>query len=361
MKIQVTLFLMLLVLTGSLAQAQTKNQIRAFKLYKNAKTYMNAGKFDKACNTLDKAYKLYPQPNILFRKASCLEAKDEPQKALNILKKIKHASSVLRTKVKAAINRLTILMRKPVKVTLVTPKAGAIVVIDGAKNCKTPCTLPLTRGLHSFSIKQEGYKPIKLSRDIRGLTGKVINAPMQLIVQKIDIAIQPPDIRAKILVDGAPIPATSRTAAGSWAIGLRTGKHTVAVMADGYETCFKKFNVKKGTQSVVSCYMQKKGSSYWTQNRIIAWSMVEGGTIMTGIGIYLLASYYSDKNIAKNTGWILKSNKQYAGPILIGLGVATAATSTYFFLRDSRHKKGVQSVSLSVSPDGAFVGTLIHF
>jgi len=354
----VALFIIVLTCLSSVAIAQTKTEIRAFQLYKDAKTSMKAGKFDEACHMLDEAYKLYPQANIMFRKAACLEAKDEPVASLKTLKNIKKPSSRLRVKIKAAINRLTILMNKPVKVTVVTPESGAEVLVDGTQTCKSPCNLNLARGTHTFRITQDGYSSMNLTKDIRGLTGKVINVQMKRMMQKVNIAVQPAGAKAKVLVDGNAIPAAKRTADGAWAIELATGKHTIAVMSDNYETYFRDFIVKPGTEPVVSCYLKSK-SRYWTGRRIGGWTMVGAGAVMTGVGIYLIASYYSDKSLARNTGQSLKSNKQYIGPVLIGVGVATAACS-YFLLRKPK-KKGIKSVSLSVTPKGAFIGTVINF
>lgn len=358
MRIRIAIFFAIVGMS-TMAHAQSKKEIRAFQLYKSAKTDMNAGRFKKACKFLDEAYRLYPQANILFRKADCLEAMDEPEKSLHVLEQIKTTSTRLHVKVKAAINRLKILLNKPVTVTVVTPDAGATVLVDGTQSCKSPCNLNLDRGTHTFRITQDGYTPVNLTRNIRGLTGKVIDVKMKRIMQKVNIAVQPADARARVMVDGNPVPAANRTARGSWAIELPTGKHTIAVIADNYETYFKDFIVKKGTEPVISCYLSTKGK-YWTTKKIIGWSMVGGGAIMTGVGIYLLTSYYSDKDLARNTGQTMKSNKQYFGPVLIGMGVVTAACS-YFLLREPKKKKGVQSLSLSVTPDGAFVGTVINF
>ncbi len=357
-------FVLILTLFSGTVYAQSRTEIEAFRLYKAAKADMEAGRFKKACKELDRAYELYAQPHILFRKAACLEAQDEPEKSLAVLeriKQVKHLSVRLQAKVKASITRLKILLAKPVNVTVVTPDAGATVVIDGKQTCTSPCNLTLPRGDHSFHVSQQGYNTVTLTRNIRGFAGKVINVRLKRIMQKINIAVRPSNVTARVMVDGNTLPAQDQIAQGAWSVVLPVGKHTLTVTASGYDTFFKDFTVKQGKEANISCYLSQAGK-YWTKKRIGGWVMVGVGAGLTIGGIAVLASYYNDKKVARNTGKILKSNKQYWGPVLIGVGVVTAGCSYFLLRKTKKHKKGVQSVSLGVTPNGtAYVGATLRF
>jgi len=347
----------LIILTLSSAlYAQSAKELKAFQLYKKAKSLMEQKKFLDACNLLDQAYKTYPQPHILARKAECLEAMDEPEQALEVLQSIKGGTKAFRLRVKHNIERLKVLLKKPVKVTVVTPHEGAKVSIDGVQKCNTPCTINLPRGKHKFVIIADGYKPFAVERRIKGFSGMVIEAKLEPLLAEVAFVVQPQTEGLKVLLDGEPVKSVPET--GTWKRKMKIGRHTLTVTAPGYNACIKEFDVPEPTKMSVTCTLEEVAATYWTKDKIIGWSLVAGSAISLGIGSFLIADYYKDKNIAKSEHKIMKSNKHIFGGIFLGAGVAAGGTALYFLLR-SPEKSDQSSVLFIPSFNG--INALIRF
>ena len=207
---------------------------------------------------------------------------------------------------------------------------------------------------------------------VKGLVGNMIKVPLERPKQQMTLSIEPSGVQVNLLIDNRDVKGNnSLIGPNKWALKIPIGPHTITVTANEYETCFKKFYLKKGLLGNFSCTLQKKGSTYWTAKHIIGWSMVGAGAILTGVGIYLEIAYFNDKSTLKsmnrslgsnkNYHYELISNKRYFGPILIGVGVATAASS-YFLLRKKPQSKGLQSMIVAPTTDGgAVIGTTFNF
>ncbi len=341
-------YLVLLLVSFSLyGYAQRANEIKAYKLYKKSKDMMQNHKFKEACRMLDEAYTLYPQPHILYRKAECLEAMDKPEEALKVLESIVTDSRRLRTKVRSNISRLKLMLKKPVRVTIITPKSGALVTVDGKKQCTSPCTMQLPRGKHIFKASMEGFQTVEISKNITGFTGKVVKIPLKEIKENIDIALSKVPEGLKLLIDGKLIDTSYKSSDTSWRVPLTLGRHVLTAVAQGYSPCVKEFIVVKKNNPVVNCDLSK--GFYWTTNKIIGWSLVGGGVLLTGLGAFLIADYYKDKSYAETNGYVMSSNKNIFGGIALGAGVAALGTSVYFLVF-KKDKKAEQKTSFIIAP-----------
>ncbi|NOZ01761.1 MAG: tetratricopeptide repeat protein [Deltaproteobacteria bacterium] len=98
--------------------AQTKEEFEAFTLYKTSQQDLDAGKYDAAIEKLDRAYKLFPMPHILIRKAEAYWKKGDMDTALDLFRQVKSDDPKVLAKVQKAVSDILYQMNQPVSVQL---------------------------------------------------------------------------------------------------------------------------------------------------------------------------------------------------------------------------------------------------
>lgn len=351
--------------------AQTQEEIEANRLYKEAKTDMEAMKFNDALEKLEKAYQLFPIPQILVRIGECHEKLGNLEQALEIYKKLKQEKKIdpkLKGRIEKSISDIEFLLNSPVELTIAPNTTKVEVIVDHVDKYIAPCVIKITRGQHHFEFKKEGYETYKEEKMIQGPPSQtyVVN----LVEQKGRVvfytggkSIEGVEIRVDDM--HVPIVVSQGDRKKTEPVELKVGSHLLSCSKGGGIRYSTTFQVLPNQQVDVLCDITKKETPI---TKIIWWSTAGVGVVMTGVGIGLTVSYVQDKKKAEREDLKLTSNKQYFGPILISLGVAAMGTASYFIVKDIIGQKSHSSIehsgfrlTLAPSKEGALVTGLVYF
>lgn len=329
--------LIVFLLLPKLVHAQTPEEREAHRLYKEAQIDIEASRFTEALEKLDRAYKLFPMPHILVRKAEALRGLGNLDQALDVLRSIQTSDPKLKMKIADLMVAIKRQMQVPVSVKVVTNVPDVEVVVDQVEKYLAPCTIQLTTGTHQFEFKKPGYETLVLDKNIsepgvmevtlREKTGKVIIttdlSSLDGVIVRIDDMEMVPKGRP-----GEP----HRTEP----FEIRAGTHQLLCVREGSRPFMGDFQVHPDRTTVVACLFRPPKSGPPTTT--LGYIALGTGGAMTAAGAALVGWYYAKygqktKTDALGNRYVLKDyHENIAGFVLIGVGLASAAAS-YFLLK----------------------------
>ncbi len=128
--------------------------------------YYTQGRYDKAIEEFEEAYRLEPKPLLLYNIAMAQEKVGELEKAVDYLKRYLEATpdNEDRTILLAKVANLEARIAKTgIKIT--ASEAEATVFVDGKDVGKTPVAgvIPLSVGAHKIKVSKKGFEDFKMN------------------------------------------------------------------------------------------------------------------------------------------------------------------------------------------------------
>ncbi len=145
--------------------------------------YYTQGRYDKAIEEFEEAYRLEPKPLLLYNIAMAQEKVGELVKAVDYLKRYLDATpdNEDRTTLLAKVANLEVRIAKTgVKIT--ASEAEATVYVDGKDMGKTPVSgvISLSVGAHKIKISKKGFEDFKMNVAVSSGQTTPIDADMEL-------------------------------------------------------------------------------------------------------------------------------------------------------------------------------------
>ncbi len=144
--------------------------------------YYTQGRYDKAIEEFEEAYRLEPKPLLLYNIAMAQEKVGELVKAVDYLKRYLEATpdNEDRTTLLAKVANLEARIAKTgIKIT--ASEAEATVFVDGKDVGKTPVAgvIPLSVGAHKIKVSKKGFEDFKMNVAVSSGQTTPIEAPME--------------------------------------------------------------------------------------------------------------------------------------------------------------------------------------
>lgn len=148
------------VLAGTSALADARQHFLA------GQDYYSQGRYQKAIEEFDEAYRLDPRPLLLYNIAQTWEKLGDLEKAIEFLKKYLDADPTIENRT-TLLNKLATMEERLSKtgVEIKCAEADAQVFVDGKEVGKTPLptTVKLSAGTHKLQVSKKGFADFKLS------------------------------------------------------------------------------------------------------------------------------------------------------------------------------------------------------
>lgn len=322
------------------------NEQEAFSLFQAAREDVANKDFAAAVDKLTRAYELFPQPMILYRKAEALEALRRVEDAYETYKRVEVKDKAVRANVAAAMDRLEALLAKPVQVSILTGKVtGARILLDGMAVGTTPALLAVKRGDHRLQVFKEGYKPYEVKRfTAKGIDTMKLDVQLTALLGLVQVRLnQGTFTDTRITIDGKLVPILDPNARETDLMDIPVGRHQLECTRPGIPRYYRPFSVEAEEEVALVCAFPESSGA----RGALAWSAVGAGTASLGVGTYLLIAYFNDVDYADKHNQRLESNKQIFGPVLMGVGVAGVVTGVVLLLMD---KSGDEDASSALAP-----------
>ncbi len=165
-----------------------------------AKKEYDVGNFESSLESFQRAYDIYPHPDILYRMGLCYERLGEDSAAVRLyrqfLDKVPNAPERPRIEKTIAIIESRI-SRSEIRIS--TDPEGAIVYIDDKANGVsgyTPTSLPVSPGNYRIIVEKEGFEPLEELVSVE--SGQTLQLRYQLnggksVVKKAEVASSNPN------------------------------------------------------------------------------------------------------------------------------------------------------------------------
>lgn len=318
------------------AQAATKAEREAHTHYMQARDLYKAGRFEDALVALDKAYKAFPKPIILVKKAECYEKMDMPEEALEAytraLEEERDPGSIGR--IETARTAVSAILAQPIELSVVTSTPGAEVLVDGAPAGTAPVRVMLPRGTHTVVARKDGYRSQPQSVMLRGSRPNVVTLDLMPAVGYVSVVTDRGSFASHVVtLDDSPLELAPKEQLANWteARPIAIGHHVVTCTFPGYRTYVAQVQVREDEVAEAHCnfaeYDAKPVGDYtW------AWVTLSGAIASTGAGVFLVVSYYQDQQQAKDQNLGIETTKDDVGIALLSVGGALAGVSIWLFV-----------------------------
>lgn len=347
------------------AYGQTKEELEAFKLYQEAQKDLEKGLPDEAIEKLDRAYSLFKMPHILFRKAEALKAKGLLEKAAELLRSVETSDRKLRAKIASLLSEINDELARPVEVEVRADVPGTEVIVDGLEKFQVPGKLQLSRGLHQFEFRKQGYEALTVEREIGPPETRLVEVTMRPAKGYVVFVTDLPSLDGIAVRLGSQdfvLQARADSPKRSAAIEVRAGKYTVLCAREAYPPYVTDIVVEPGQEVEVSCLFKQgavpKDYSTW------GWVTLGAGGAFVVAGVSLVSFYYWRKGHGPapddpNRYVFRDKHENYLGFALLGAGIGAGIASYFLFTsgEDNSQEKGARLIPATLGPAILVSGT----
>ena len=286
--------------------AQSKMQ-QAREQFRQGRSLYEEGKFEEAAESFIKAYELSDRSELLFnigqayRKADNLSKAEEYfQKYLNKKPNAKNADSVVETVIQIQQELAARMASLQVK----TKRPGRQVFVDGESEarCTTPCSVSVTPGKHTLTLRGEGAKPLVQKINVnKGATGTM------------ELALKPDVAQGKLHVRSGGGGALRVGEHGEYSLPMENpvsvpvGEHELVLTSPSGKTTSRTVAIEEG-ETTRLLMADDSGLSSGGWKRPVAYSLA-------GASVALLSGAAIVGSNAKTTHDILSSQQSRAGTV----------------------------------------------
>ncbi len=336
-------FALLIVLAIALfapaAVAQTAEENEAFSLFKEGRKEMDAGSCGTAIELFERAYAVFPLPQILLREGECREKLGDLEGALQSYLRVRTEDQKILAKAFSAIQSLRSRMDQSPEVSVEANVPGAEVVIDQTPSQRTPVTVKLPRGQHRFEFRKPGYTTVIENRDIQGSGRQKVAAALVAEGGHVVLVSSVGSFNGVVvrIDDREFAPADAPGSQGRTdPIPLPPGIRKLLCVKDGRVPFLSSFTVPSSGVVEVTCRMDPIGAHATSKSgdsRTNPWKWVtfSAGAAVAVAGAGLSGWYFYKK---ENIG-VAKGAKDYHegwyGVGMMGVGVTVAIVSLFVF------------------------------
>ena len=318
------------------AEAATRAEKEAHTLYMKARDLFKDGRFEDAVTVLDKAYTLFPKPIILLKKAECYEKLDKPEEALAAydLAISQEPKADMRAKIETSRKAVQAVLSRPIELSVVSNVPVTEITIDGKAAGATPVRVDVPRGPHTIVATKEGYTTEEQKIFLRGTRPHVATLELRERLGKVIVRTDRANlVNHTLSIDEVPIELDERERRNSASDPhlVRIGSHVLACGFPGYRTYFAPFEVVEGSPVEVSCNFAEFDTEP-LKDYTWAWVTLSGAIASTGTGVFLVVSYFNDRQQAEDQGLGISTSKDDFGIVFLSVGAALAGTSIYLFV-----------------------------
>lgn len=373
MKTSSWLVLSLLLVLPLVARAQSPEELEAFSYFKEGRTAMEAGDCVRALEWFDRAQAIFPAPQILIRKAECLDRLGRIGEALAVYQSIPQDDPKVRTRVQKAIESLKSRQANPVEVLLEADAPGAEVTVDQVATYRLPATLRLTPGIHRLEFQAQGYRtrvedhavpakgPHRIAVTLERLKGQVVIATDQDSFQETIVRLDDREFAPE-----ASPESPTRTAP----LEVGAGRRRLLCVKPGHSPYATMFEVAPGQVLEVPCRLgpplEVARSVEPAKPSVGKWVTFGLGSAALLAGAGLSGWYFG----MKGSGKVARGTDYHEGWIGVGLMAAGAgaivAAFTAFPSRPTQERSAIPLVpqampSVTPVPGGAAASVAFSF
>lgn len=286
---------------GALAADPTP-EARAAEIKARADTAMDQRHYDDAIAGYTEAYRVFPDPALLYNRSRAHEARGEYPEAFADLEKFADtASPELRARVPRLTELLLELRNKVTSFELTCNVAGARVLVGGKEVGTTPlAALKLNAGKVTIEILADGQYPWKREIEMKGGGATTVDAVLQPRATNGILAVKSDPTGAYITVDGKPFGRAPTEGV------LGAGTHSLVASAEGFEDTPTQAVIAAGTTKELQVSLHKRSifKSPWF------WTVV--GVVVVGAAVGITAALLIERSPDQGDGF---SPGQIAAPL----------------------------------------------
>ncbi len=338
------------VMLGSVPAYANSSEKEAFELYQATREDFDKRDFASAVDKLTRAYKMFPKPLILLKRAEAYEAMGLIEESHADYVEVSKASDDMKKRVTPALRRLEGLLAKPVSVSVLSGSVtGARIIVDGKDaGSTTPSVLELPRGAHSIRVVKEGYKPFEISGFVaKGTETLVVEAGLEPLVGRVRVRLDSGTFaNTRVMIDDRPLSVSDPASATADPVEVQIGKHDLVCTRPDTPRFYKPFQVEADADVEVSCDF-KTFLRAEEPSSAAGWVTLTSGIVAAGVGGGFLYKYYvydeqrmQDEKLRRVSG-----SEHIVGAALVGVGVVTMGIS--YFLFPEAPPEGTGSVNVS--------------
>jgi hypothetical protein len=187
--------------------------------------------YDAALDSYERAYKLDPNPALLYNRGRALQALGRHPEALDQLEAFeRQAPEELKARVPKLAELIASIQARVSTLALTSNVGGARVLVRGRLRGTTPMPpIRLNAGTATIEVSAEGYHPFKQTVKLPGRGQLAVRAILHSKTTTGVLEVTSPVAGANVFVDGTRIgSAPAQTV-------LRAGEHRVLVRHEGYD------------------------------------------------------------------------------------------------------------------------------
>ena len=384
-----TVVVLALVLAAGVAPARAQENAtpeqrkEAEQLFRSGERFFKAGQFTPAYESFEQAYKVLPLPAIAFSAAQAYRLQyavdKDPRKlkravelyeryvagdprggrvaeAARQLDALRGELSDMERKGGAPIASMPVgEAATKLMVTTINDVPGARASIDGSKPESLPLMMEVKPGRHRVVVEANGF--ITFDEQREALQGQTRPIEIQLEPKPAIVRVDAPD-GAQVSVDGRPAGTTPLVRP----LEVSAGKHLITVTRRGHRAWSREVTLERGKSVSLDASLERTGQrtvSYVLMGTAAALFIGSGVTFGMSIKAGSDASELNDKRQSEgltadelgeyNDAVDRREGRLQTTYILLGIGVAVAASGAILYFMDNPGAEGEASASMSTS------------
>ena len=383
-----TIVVLALVLAAGVAPARAQNATpeqrkEAEQLFRSGERFFKAGQFVNAYESFEQAYKVLPLPAIAFSAAQSYRLQyavdKDPRKlkravelyeryvagdpkggrvveAARKLDELRGELSEVEKQGGAPIASMPIgEAATKLMVTTINDVPGARASVDGSKPESLPLMVEVKPGRHRVVVEASGFVTFDEQRE--ALQGQTRPIEIELKPKPAIVRVEAPD-GAQVFVDGRPAGTTPLVRP----LEVSAGKHLITVTRRGNRAWSREVTLERGKSVSLDASLERTGQrtvSYVLMGTAAALVIGSGVTLAMSIKAGSDASDLNDKResegltapelVEYDDAVARRDDRLQATYILLGVGVAVAASGAILYFMDNPGAEGEASASVSTS------------
>lgn len=226
---------------------------KAMALFEKGLKFLEEGKFEPALIEFEEAYKISPNPLVLFNIATCLKESSSYVEASKAFKKFlaDAGESAKEDLIEEATKAVSELETYIGYLSIECDPPGGEVFVDGSPAGILPLDQPvaLDIGKHNVTIMKENYEIFKRTTGIRSGAQETLKALLVKITNYGKLTVKANVQDALIKIDG------KKKGGPEWSGNIPEGTHDIMISAGGHRDFSCSIDVERDEEKLVEAFM----------------------------------------------------------------------------------------------------------